>query len=384
MPEKEGVIAPKKGGLEDIVASTSSICFIDGHQGRLIYRGIDIHDLVEYSSFEEVTYLLWHGKLPTQDELAQLCRGLSANRNIHSDVIALMKTIPKGQNPMSVLRTMVSLLSAYDADSEDNSNEANMRKSIRLVAKMATVVAAFERIRKGQDVIPPDPKLSQAANFLYMLRGETPDKRDEKIIDICLILHADHEFNASTFSGRVTAATMSDIYSAITSAIGTLKGPLHGGANEEVMKMLIQIGEASKAEEYIESALAAKQKIMGFGHRVYKTEDPRVRHLRSVSQELAEKSGNLKWYQISHKVEEVMVRHLGSKGIYPNVDFYSASVYYMMGIPIDLFTPIFAISRVSGWTAHILEQYANNRLIRPISEYVGAMDVPYVSIQNRQ
>jgi citrate synthase len=217
-----------------------------------------------------------------------------------------------------------------------------------------------------------------------MLRGETPDKRDEKIIDICLILHADHEFNASTFSGRVTAATMSDIYSAITSAIGTLKGPLHGGANEEVMKMLIQIGEASKAEEYIESALAAKQKIMGFGHRVYKTEDPRVRHLRSVSQELAEKSGSLKWYQVSRKVEEVMVKHLGPKGIYPNVDFYSASVYYMMGIPIDLFTPIFAISRVSGWTAHILEQYANNRLIRPISEYVGAMDVPYVPIQDRK
>jgi citrate synthase len=374
-------MATFKQGLEDIVAAPSSICFIDGDKGILSYRGIDIHELAENSSFEEVCYLLWFGRLPKQSELDELTETLANNRAVPSGVFEMMRKVPRDSNPMEVLRTAVSALAFYDPDAASNSREANLRKSYRLTGQLAGIVAATDRLRQGKEPINPDPLLKHAANFVYMLTGKKPHATAERAFDVALILHADHEFNASTFAARVTAGTLSDIHSAITSAIGALKGPLHGGANQEVMRMLLEIGEAKNAAPYLKAALSQKKKISGFGHRVYHTEDPRATHLRQMSQNLCESSGNRKWFEISRVIEETMKRE---KGINANVDFYSATVYYNLGIPVDLFTPIFAVSRISGWTAHVLEQLENNRLIRPRAEYTGpAYPVPYVAVSAR-
>ncbi|MCI0421247.1 MAG: citrate synthase [Acidobacteria bacterium] len=370
-----------KEGLQDVVAATSSICFIDGDKGVLSYRGIDIHELAEQSSFEEVCYLLWFGKLPRQRELGQLTQNLAQNRAVPQEVFGLMRTFPRDANPMDVLRTAVSALAFYDPDGQSAGSDANLRKTYRLTGQIAGIVAATERIRHGQDPVEPDPTLKHAANFVYMLTGKKPTPTAEKAFDVALILHADHELNASTFAGRVTAATLSDVHSAVTAAIGALKGPLHGGANIDVMRMLLEIGEVSKVESWVKQALASKKKISGFGHRVYHTEDPRATHLRKMSRDLCESSGNSKWFEMSRLIEEMMKRE---KNINANVDFYSATVYYTLGIAVDLFTPIFAVSRISGWTAHILEQLGNNRLIRPRAEYLGPQyPAPYIPMAQR-
>ena len=367
-------------GLEGVVAAQTGVCYIDGIQGRMIYRGFDIHDLATQSSFEETAYLLWHGSLPTKSQLTVLNDELAANRKLPGKVLSLLRVFAKDALPMDALRTTVSALATYDPDVADNSHEANVRKAVRLTAQLSTATAAYWRLREDKDLINPNPKLSHAANFLYMLSGHAPDALSARAFDIALILHADHELNASTFAARVTAGTLSDMHSAVTSAIGTLKGPLHGGANQDVMRMLQEIGEVDRAADYVREKLAAKAKIPGFGHRVYKTEDPRATHLRRLSQELGQKAGNLKWFELSRQVEGVM---MAEKKLACNVDFYSASVYHTMGIPVELFTPIFACSRISGWAAHLLEQYADNRLIRPVGDYVGETDLKYLAIENR-
>lgn len=369
-----------KAGLEDVVAGHSEICFIDGKEGRLVYRGYNVDDLANHSTFEETAYLLWHGKLPNKAELEALKAQIQAEQALPEPVLAWLRTLPRTASPMEVLRTTVSMLSHYDPEANDNSAEANMRKAVRLTARTPTAVAAWARLRAGQEPVAPQAGLSMAANFLYMLTGEQPSELHERVMDIALILHADHELNASTFAARVTVATLSDMYSGVASAVGALKGPLHGGANEQVMLMLQEIGDVAKAEDWIKQALAEKKKIMGFGHRVYKTEDPRATHLRRLSEEVGRTAGELKWFEMSRVIEQVVNRE---KGLYPNVDFYSASTYFMMGIPTDLFTPIFACSRMSGWTAHILEQYSNNRIIRPRAEYVGPERLTYVPLDER-
>jgi citrate synthase len=369
-----------KAGLEGIVAAQSRISDVNGDEGTLIYSGYDIHDLAEHSTFEEVVYLLWNGELPTRDALEELKQQMNAEPALPAGILDLINAIPKGANPMDMLRTVVSALSFYDPDGGDMSPGANQRKAIRLTAKFPTIVTAFQRVRSGQKPVEPRKDLSIAGNFLFTLRGEAPDEVSTRTMDVALILHADHEFNASTFAARVTAATLSDMYSAIVSAIGTLKGPLHGGANESVIKNLLEIGSVDKVEPWLKQAFEEKRKIMGFGHRVYHTEDPRATHLREMSRQLGERTGEKKWYEMSRKMEEVMMRE---KHLNPNVDFYSATTYYALGIPTDLFTPIFASSRISGWTAHVLEQYKNNRLIRPRAEYVGPRGLKYVPISER-
>jgi citrate synthase len=370
-----------KAGLEDVVAASSSICDVNGKEGRLIYQGYDIHDLAQKSTFEETVYLLWFGRLPTKTEFANFTKELGHNRALPADAVKAMKTFPKEALPMEVLRTTVSLLSMYDKEAEDNGREANIRKAIRLTAQLPTIVAYWDNIRNGKETVAPLTEGNIASSFLYLLKGgKKPDELSVRSLDIALILHADHELNASTFAARVAAGTLTDIYSATVAAIGTLKGPLHGGANQEVIKMLLKIKDPDKVEPFIEQMLAEHQKVMGFGHRVYKTEDPRAWHLRQMSEELGKRTGELKWYQMSRKIEELVFK---DKGLYANVDFYSASVYYLLGIPVDLFTPVFAISRMSGWAAHILEQYGNNRLIRPRAEYTGATNLKYVPIGER-
>ena len=370
-----------KGGLEDVVAANSAICDIIGPQGKLTYRGIDIHELARQSSFEETTYLLWFGNLPTRQALQDFTAALARQRRLPEPVLTLMKDFPREATPMDALRTTLSALAFYDPQAHDNGRDANIAKAMRVTAQTATVVAAWEQLRRGRAPVEPDTAGSHAENFLRMLFGAEPDRLSARAMDLALILHADHELNASTFAARVTAATLADIYSAIVSAIGALAGPLHGGANEQVIKMLQKIGEPARVESYISERLEAHQKIPGFGHRVYRTEDPRATHLREMSRQLGEHTGNLRWYELSRKVEEVVME---KKHLYANVDFYSASCYFTMGIPIDMFTPVFAVSRVSGWTAHILEQYADNRLIRPRAEYVGDKDVPYVPVERRE
>ncbi|MBK9146091.1 MAG: citrate synthase [Candidatus Melainabacteria bacterium] len=370
-----------KGGLENVVAAESSICKVNGTEGRLIYQGYDIHELAEHSNYEEVVHLLWFGRLPTREELKTLCKELGANRALPAEVVKMMKEFPKDAVPMEVLRTVASMLSMYDPDAEDNGREANIRKATRLTAQIPTIVAYWDCIRNGRATVEPREEHSTAADFLYLLHaGEEPNEVSVKSLDIALILHAEHGFNASTFAARVAAGTETDMHSAITAAIGTLKGPLHGGANQEVIKMLLEIGETAKVEAHIQKLLEEHRKIMGFGHRVYKTEDPRAFHLKKMSEALGKRLGEPKWYDMSVKIEELMKNQ---KGLNANVDFYSASVYYMLGIPTDLFTPIFALSRMSGWGAHVLEQLANNRLIRPTSDYTGAMDLKYVPIEER-
>jgi citrate synthase len=371
-----------KGGLEDVVATDSSICFLDGKEGRLVYEGYDIHDLAKFSTFEETVFLLWNGRLPSKAELDSINKDFRTNRRLPEDVIKVMRLMPKDAMPMDVLRTAVSMLGICDPDNQKTDRAANIRKATRLQAQFPTIVAHWDNIRNGKEPIQPKEEGSLAANFLYMLTGKWPDEYSAHVMDVALILHADHELNASTFAGRVAAATLTDMHSAVVAAIGALKGPLHGGANQEVIKMLIEIGEPSKVESWMKQALEEHKKIMGFGHRVYKTEDPRASHLRVMSEELGKRSGDMKWFQMSKQIEGLMLKK--EKPLYCNVDFYSASVYYMLGLPIDLFTPIFAISRVSGWTAHILEQYANNRLIRPRAEYIGPNKSAYVPIDQRQ
>jgi citrate synthase len=366
-------------GLEGIVATTSSISSII--DGILTYRGIDIDELAEQSTFEEVAYLLWFGKLPNQTELDQLHKDLNANAAIPNGVIDQLKLYPKDTNSMAALRTAVSSLALYDGVANDMSKEANVLKAIKLQAQIPTIIAAFARIREGKEPISPKANASIAENFLYMLTGEQPKRIAIEALDKALVLHADHELNASTFAARVTVATLSDIYSGVTSAIGALKGPLHGGANEAVMAMLEEIGSVDNVEAYVNKKLENKEKLMGFGHRVYKNGDPRAKHLQKMSRALGEITGNMKWYDMSIKIEEIVT---GQKGLKPNVDFYSASCYTSLQIPRDLFTPIFAISRASGWTAHILEQYENNRLIRPRAEYIGPVNQSYVPIEKRK
>lgn len=367
-------------GLRGVIAAQSKIGDVDGEKGVLIYEGYNIHDLAENSTFEEVIYLLWNGQLPTASELAGLTDKIRANYSPAPEVITMMKQFPKDAQPMDVLRTAVSSLDFYDADGHGTDREAAMDAAVKMTAQIGSLVAAWERIRNGKDVVAPDTSLNIAENFLYMLRGEKAPADEARMFDIALILHADHELNASTFTTRVVAGTLAGMYGAVTAGIAALAGPLHGGANTNVMKMLISIGDLDKVEAWVDNALEEKRKIMGIGHAVYKTEDPRATWLRKFSKQMGEKKGELKWFEMSQAIEKMM--H-DKKGMYPNVDFYSASTYYLMDIPLDLFTPIFAVSRIAGWTGHILEQYANNKLIRPRAEYVGPRDLKYVPIEQR-
>src|ERR1051325_8819448 len=371
-------------GLRGGVAASSSIGDVNGEKGELIYQGINIHDLATKSTFEEVVFLLWKGRLPKRSELDELKQNLAASYELPWQAIELIKgmctRVPKSADPMDMLRTVVSALAFFDEEKRDLSREASIRVATRLTARFPAIVAAIERARNDLDIVAPKPELNIATNFLYMMTGKMPEEFDAHVLDVALILQADHELNASTFTARVVAGTLADMYSCVTAALGALSGPLHGGANTAIMKILLEIDDVNKVEDYVKDALSKKKKIMGFGHAVYKTEDPRATHLRRFSKEMGERKGNTKWNDITAKLEEIMKRE---KNLLPNVDAYSASTYYMMGIPLDLYTPIFAISRISGWTAHILEQYADNKLIRPRAEYVGPRNVPYVPIDER-
>ena len=369
-------------GLEGIVAANSGICWIDGDAGVLSYRGIDIHELAEKSTFEEATYLLWNGILPNQLKLREFSAQLALARVLDQRIVEMLRSFPTSASPMEVLRTAVSALSFYDADEKDNTHDANVRKAYNLTAQIAMIVAVYDRIRKGLEIIPPDRSLSHAGNFLWMLTGEKPTETATRTLDIALILHADHELNASTFAARVIAATLSDIHSAVTGAIGALKGPLHGGANEAVMRLLYTIDKAgADPVDYVRNMLAARQKISGFGHRVYKTEDPRATHLRRMSEQLGKDAGQPKGFEMSRAIELYIN---SEKKLNANVDFYSASTYATLGIDIDLYTPIFAISRISGWAAHVIEQLDDNRLIRPRAEYIGPeYPSPYIPMDER-
>src|ERR1044072_1040104 len=381
---KQSAAGAAAAGLRGVVAASSSIGDVNGEKGELIYQGVNIHELATKSTFEEVVFLLWNGRLPKRDELDELRKNIAASYQLQPDIIELIKGIykraPKSADPMDALRTVVSASAMFDEEARVMTRESNIRVATRLPARFPTIVAAMERARNGLDLIEPKPELNIATNFLYMMKGEMPDEFDAHVLDVALILQADHELNASTFTCRVVAGTFADMYSAVTAGLGALSGPLHGGANTAIMRILLEIGSSDNVENYVKDALAKKKKIMGFGHAVYKTEDPRATHLRRCSKEMGERKGDTKWYDMTAKLEETMKRE---KGLLPNVDAYSASTYYMMGIPLDLYTPIFAISRISGWTAHILEQYADNKLIRPRAEYVGPRDVPYVPIDER-
>ena len=381
--------AAAKAGLEGTVATSSAICYLDGDRGVLAYCGYDIHDLARHATFEEVCYLLWHRRLPTRAELGDLQSQLVAARALPEPLLRLTRTLPlphagSDGHGMDLLRTLTSALAHYDPDASNDSATANYRKAVRLTAQLGSIVATLGRMAAGGGPISPDLALGHAANFLYMLTGDRPGGLATRAFDIALILHADHELNASTFAARVAAATLTDIHSAIVAAIGTLKGPLHGGANADVMRLLLEIGATAppeKAEEIIRAKLARKEKIPGFGHRVYHTEDPRATHLRQMSKELTTKAGQPIWYEMSQRIEALVK---AEKKLNPNVDFYSASTYHALGIPVDLFTPIFAVSRISGWTAHVLEQYTNNRLIRPRAEYIGpSYPQRYIALEHR-
>ena len=373
----------KPSGLEDVVVAQSSICYIDGKRGQLVYRGYDIDDLVENASFEEVAWLLWHGDLPTQSELDGLKADLAHSMILPQHLHDLLHTLPFDANPMRVLSIGAGAMGTLDPAADDMSGEANNAKAVRLTAQLPLIMNAWHRISSDMEPIAPVVGESLAYNLLYCMNGEVPDEYAVKTMDAALILHADHELNASTFSARVTAATLSDLHSAVVSAINTLKGPLHGGANEAVMKMLEEIGDVDKAADYVENATANKKKIMGFGHRVYKAKDPRAVILEKMSEELGKRAGNTKWFEMTHAVEQAFQPKVAAKQLFPNVDFYSASAYQVMGIPHSLFTPIFACSRVVGWTAHLLEQYANNRLFRPSSDYIGETGRKYGPIGER-
>ncbi len=372
-------------GLEGVVAAETALSQVLGDEGRLIYRGYEIGDLAEHVTFEEVCHLLWYGSLPDGDSLGRLRNRLADARPLDDRTIDLLRTIPRDVHPMAALRTAASALAFADEEADDPSPEANERKAIRLTARLIGVAAAYERLRSGNDPVAPRDDLGHAANFLYMMTGEEPDPLAARIMDVAFTLHAEHGLNASTFAARVTVATLSDMYSGETSAIGTLKGPLHGGANQRVMEMLLRIPSADAAEKHVRDMLGRGEKVMGFGHRVYRTLDPRAPILRRFAEEFAERAGERKWLDIANRIVEVMRVEMEARGkeIYPNVDFFSAPLYYTMGVPLDQFTPIFACARTAGWTAHMLEQLANNRLIRPRAAYTGPTDLKVQPIDQR-
>jgi len=370
-------------GLDDVYVMESRICFVDGQKGRLLYYGYDIRDLADHSTFEETAYLLWHGKLPNRDQLAAFSAELAANRPLPKGIVSLLKGLPKETAPIDALRTAVSALAGYDPELNDSSRAANVRKAMRIAAKVPTIVGAFHRIRNGQRVVKPNPKYATATDYLRMLTAKKPDKRTARILDIALILHADHSMNAGTFAATVAASTLPDLYSTIVAAIATLKGPLHGGANETAIRALLAIETPEKAEEYVLKTLAAGQKVFGFGHRVYKTWDPRALILQDIAKKLSVRTGNEKLFAIGKAVEEAMVREMGPKGIYPNVDYWAGIVYYMLGLSPDLFPATFAVSRVTGWAAHVLEYWQDNRIMRPLDWYVGPKESVYVPIDQR-
>jgi len=370
-------------GLDNIYMADTKICFIDGATGRLLYAGYDIADLALHSSFEETCFILWNRRLPKKAELREIRQLLAENRSIPNEIFDLMKAMPRTAHPMDVLRTATSALASYDPEITQTTPDANLRKSIRLTAKFPTFTAAYHRLRQGLAVIPPDPNRGVAEDFLRMLLGKDPDELSARIMDICLILHAEHGMNASTFAAVTIGSTLSDLYSAVVGGIGALKGPLHGGANEEVMKILLEIRNPDRAPEYVLNALKAKRKLSGFGHRVYKAYDPRATILRDWALRLSKQKGDTTLFDTAQAVEAVMLRELKEKMIYPNVDFYSGIVYHLMGIPHDLFTPIFALARVSGWTAHLLEYWEDNRLIRPLDDYIGPTSMEYVPVERR-
>lgn len=372
-------VVPAKG-LEGVVAASTRLSDVQGDVGQLIYCGYNIDELAGRVSFEEVVYLLHHGHLPNRKEYNDIRARLIAERELPKGVVDIIRDLPRGTAPMNAIRTAVSALGCFDPEADDDSIDAQRHKAIKLIARIPIITAYFHRVRNGKSLLPPDPQLGEAANFLYLLDGVRPSEEKEKTLDMCYVLHADHGMNASTFSARVTIATLSDMYSAITSAIGTLKGPLHGGANEGVIKMLQEIGSTDKVDSYVAECLAQKKKIMGIGHRVYKTLDPRAPHLKRMAKLLSEKLGEPKWIQMSERIAEIMLKE---KHLNANVDFYSATVYYSLDIPTDLFTPIFAISRMAGWTAHVLEQLADNRLIRPQSAYTGPVGLKVVPLDQR-
>jgi len=371
-----------KRGLKDVYFATSEASFIDGNIGKLLYRGYNIDDMAKYASFEETVYLLLNGKLPTAKELADFDATLRANRALPQEVLQVIELV-KAAHPMDVLRTAISALAAFDPDTENNAKEATLRKGLRLTAQAPTIVTAHDRIHQGKAPVEPNAQLGHAANFLYMLFGKEPDPEEAKLLDLDFVLHAEHGSNASAFAARVTASTLADLHCAVTSGVATLKGPWHGGAAEAVMKMALEIGTPEKASEYARGLLESGGRIMGFGHRVYRAEDPRARHMRERSKWLAERKGEPRWFQILAELEKAMQPY-AAKGICVNVDFYAGSVYYLLGVPEDLFVPIFAMGRVPGWTLQVMEQFADNILIRPLTEYVGPMDVPFVPIQERR
>lgn len=369
-------------GLEGVIAAESSICFIDGEEGILSYRGYNINELAPNATFEEVVFLLWEGRLPTAEELDGLKQDLAEHRTLPPTAMNVLREVAPKMSPMDAVRTTFSALAAERNDADEHTVESARKKAVEGTAQLATIVAYYQRLSKGLDCPSPDPELSHAANFLYMLNGERPNPAAERALDVALILHADHDLNASTFSARVTAGTLSDYHAAITSAIGTLKGPLHGGANIGVMRSLLEIDEEGiDPVEWVKGKLERKERIMGFGHRVYKTLDPRAVHLEALSKDLAESAGETKWYEMSLKIQKAVKE---AKGLDANVDFFSASSYYTMGIPIDLYTPIFAVARIAGWSAHLLEQYADNRLIRPLSDYKGELGKKWVPVEDRE
>jgi citrate synthase len=372
--------AIRRAGLRDVVALDSQICFVDGEKGQLLYHGYDVAELAERSSFEEVAYLLWYGRLPGKVEFDAFLGGFTGSMELPTETVMILRMFPRAATPMEVLRTAVSSMGHWDPDSGNTRLDACLRKAQRLTERVPLVVTSYQRLRSGLEPLVPVSGTSIAHNFLYTLHGTEPDPDMVRVLDSALTLHADHELNASTFAARVTAATMSDMYSSVTSAVGALKGPLHGGANEQVMLMLMEIGDPAKAERYVRDALSRKVRIPGFGHAVYRTEDPRAAVLRGHAQRLSEQTGDMQWFEIAKEVERVT---LANTEVLPNVDFYSGIVYHLMGIPSELFTPLFACSRIVGWTAHILEQWSDNRLIRPRANYTGPLKLHYVPIEER-
>ncbi|MAB82513.1 MAG: citrate synthase [Phycisphaerae bacterium] len=370
-------------GLDHTIIGESTKSFIDGQKGILEFNGIDIDALARHSTFEEVTFLLWNDRLPNADELAAFEAEIRSEYELGPELLDMLRLVPRDASPMHVLRTMVSAMGTTDPDCNDQSFESERAKAMKVLAKTPAIIAAFSRLRKGEEPVAPKPDLNVATNFLWMLNGEMPGEASARAIDVCLVLHADHGINASTFSAMVTIATQSDMYSALTSAIGTLRGPLHGGANERVMHMLQDIGSIDKVDGFVAESLASKSKIMGFGHRVYKALDPRAKYLRTFAEKIADETGNHDLYAMSTRIQDIMEREVGDKGIYPNVDFYSATTYFSLGLEIDLFTPVFALSRNAGWAAHVLEQHQDNRLIRPRCQYTGPHGSDYVPIEER-
>jgi citrate synthase len=370
-------------GLEGVIAAETRMSFIDGEKGVLEYVGIPIGELSANSTFEETVFLLLNSRLPDRSELESFTQGLRSHYEPPAGITERIRSLPKSALPMHVLRTLVSELALYDSDPNDNSVEAAREKSLRILGSAPALVAHFDRVRRGLDIVRPDPSLSFSENFLYMLNGKKPTETMARAFDICMILHADHGLNNSTFAARVIISTLSDVYSALTGAIGSLRGPLHGGANEGVMLMLNEIGSVGEAESYVMGKLERKEKIMGFGHRVYKAKDPRATDLQKLAKQLAEDTGNSDLYEKSHRIEQVMEREVSAKGIWPNVDFYSATTYHCIGLKLDLFTPMFALSRLAGWSGHIIEQLTDNRLFRPKAQYIGPHNVPYTPIDRR-